>query len=92
MAESSGDDVHVHDFVRAMRRLEPHLPSSDAYERDRYQPRGAWWQSQKEHMVRWFSDQDGRGSGAFTLNEHKHERTHNLQLRSRPAVSPPQAG
>lgn len=66
---SPSDDMRVHDFVRVLRQLEPHLPISDAYERDRPQLRGAWWSSQKEHMTRWFSDQDGHGSGAFTRNE-----------------------
>lgn len=65
----SGGDMHVRDFVSVLRRLEPHLPISDAYERDRPQLTGAWWSSQKEHMTRWFSDQDSRGSGAFTRNK-----------------------
>jgi hypothetical protein len=62
----SSGDMPTRDFVRVLRRLEPHLPISDAYERDRPQLKGVWWSSQKEHMVRWFSDQDSRGSGAFT--------------------------
>jgi hypothetical protein len=66
---SPSDDMHVRDFVRVLRRLTPHLPISDAYERDRPQLRGAWWSSQKEHMARWFSDQDGRSSGAITRKE-----------------------
>ncbi|WP_147436286.1 hypothetical protein [Mycetocola manganoxydans] len=66
---SLSDDMHVRDFARVLRRLEPHLPVSDAYERDLPQLRGTWWSSQKEHMVRWFSDQDSRGSGAFTRAE-----------------------
>ncbi|WP_298011697.1 hypothetical protein [uncultured Microbacterium sp.] len=66
-------DLHVDEFVRILRSLEPHLPISDAYERDCPQLRGAWWTSQQEHMVRWFSSQKTLGSGAFT--------------RSRPNVS-----
>ncbi|WP_403025576.1 hypothetical protein [Salinibacterium sp. GXW1014] len=67
MAETLlSDDMHVHDFVRVLRRLEPHLPISDAYERDRPQLKGAWWSSQQEHMTGWFNSQDSRGSGAFT--------------------------
>jgi len=58
--------MHVRDFVRVLRRLESHLPVSDAHERDQPQLRDAWWSSQKEHMTRWFGDQNGRGSGAFT--------------------------
>lgn len=69
MGESSSDDMHVRDFVRILRRLEPHRPISDSYERDRPQVSGAWWSSQKEHMIRWFGDQESRGSGAFTRNE-----------------------
>ncbi len=61
--------MHVLDFVRILRRLESHLPISDVYERDRPQLTGVWWSSQKEHMIRWFSDQEGRGSGAFTRTE-----------------------
>lgn len=68
-ARSLGEDIHVRDFVRVLRRLQPHLPISDAYEWDRPQRRGAWWSTQKEHMIRWFSDHDGRGSGAFTRTE-----------------------
>jgi hypothetical protein len=67
MAEKlSRGDMHVRDFVKVLRGLEPHLPISDAYELDRPQASGVWWASQQEHMVRWFSDQDSRGSGAFT--------------------------
>lgn len=62
-------DIHVRDFVRVLRRLEPHLPISDRYELDRPQRQGAWWTSQQEHMVRWFSDQLTRGSGTFTRRE-----------------------
>jgi len=70
MAEKlSRDDMHVRDFVKVLRGLEPHLPISDAYELDRPQASGVWWVSQQEHMVRWFSDQDSRGSGAFTRKE-----------------------
>src|SRR5690554_1982324 len=70
MAETLlSDDMHVHDFVRALHRLEPHLPISDAYERDRPQLRGTWWSSQKEHMIQWFRLQEGHGSGAFTREE-----------------------
>lgn len=57
--------MHVHDFARVLQGLEPHLPISDAYELARPQTRGAWWSSQKEHMVGWFRDQDSLGSGAF---------------------------
>jgi hypothetical protein len=67
--EIPSDDMQVREFVRVLRRLESHLPISDAYEQDRPQLKGAWWSSQKEHMVRWFSDQENRGSGAFSRNE-----------------------
>lgn len=65
----TGDDIHVRDFARVLRRLEPHLPISDQYELDVPQKQGVWWSSQQEHMVRWFSDQNTRGSGAFTRSE-----------------------
>lgn len=59
-------DFHVDVFARILQSLEPHLPISDAYERDSPQPRGTWWTSQQEHMVSWFSSQKGHGAGAFT--------------------------
>lgn len=62
-------DMHVRDFARVLQRLEPHLPISDAYERDHPQVRVAWWSSQKEHMTRWFSLQDSHGSGTFMREE-----------------------
>lgn len=63
---ASEEDFHVDDFVRVLRSLEPHLPISDAYERDCPQKQGAWWSSQKEHMIRWFRSQNSHGSGSFT--------------------------
>lgn len=63
---ASEEDFHVDDFVRMLRSLEPHLPISDAYERDCPQKQGAWWSSQKEHMIRWFGSQNSHGSGSFT--------------------------
>ena len=63
---STKEDFHVDDFVEILRSLEPHLPISDAYERDCPQKRGVWWSSQKEHMIKWFGDQNSHGSGAFT--------------------------
>lgn len=63
------DDIHVRDFARVLAALEPHLPISDQYELDVPQKQGVWWSSQQEHMVRWFSDQPTRGSGAFTRAE-----------------------
>lgn len=63
------DDIHVRDFARVIATLEPHLSISDQYELDVPQKQGVWWSSQQEHMVRWFSDQPTRGSGAFTRTE-----------------------
>lgn len=60
------DDIHIRDFVRVLKTLEPHLPISDQYELDQPQIRGAWWSSQQEHMVSWFGTQDSLGSGAFS--------------------------
>lgn len=60
------DDFHIDEFVRVLRSLEPHLPVSDAYERDCPQLQRAWWSSQQEHMVAWFQGQNSQGSGAFT--------------------------
>lgn len=65
-AHEPDDDLHIDEFVQVLRTLEPHLPISDAYERDRPQPRGAWWSSQKEHMTVWFADQDEPRAGNFT--------------------------
>ena len=59
------DDIHIRDFVRVLRTLEPHLPISDQYELDRPQLRGTWWTSQQEHMIRWFGSQNALGAGAF---------------------------
>lgn len=60
------DDLHVDEFALVLQSLEPHLPISDAYERDCPQLQGAWWSSQQEHMVTWFQSQNSQGSGAFT--------------------------
>ncbi len=58
--------MHVEDFVRVLKALEEHLPLSDQYERDRPQVRGVWWTSQREHMVRWFGNQETLGTGPFS--------------------------
>jgi len=60
------DDIHIRDFVRVLKTLEPHLPISDQYELDQPQLRGAWWSSQQQHIVSWFGTQDSLGSGAFS--------------------------
>ncbi|MDR6866550.1 hypothetical protein J2Y69_001143 [Microbacterium resistens] len=75
-------DLHVDEFVRILRALEPHLPISDAYEKDCPQRQGSWWTSQQEHMVRWFSSQKGLGSGAFTrsIPNTSARRTYNRML------------
>jgi hypothetical protein len=60
------DDIRVSEFVRVLQKLDSHLPISDQFERDCPQLRGAWWTSQKEHMICWFGEQNSRGFGAFT--------------------------
>jgi hypothetical protein len=64
--EPTRDDLTTAAFVAVLRRLKPHLPISDAYERDLPQRHGTWWSSQQEHMIGWFGAQDGYGSGKFT--------------------------
>ena len=59
-------DIHVDTFAKILKSLQPHLPISDAYERDMPQLKGSWWTSQQEHMVRWFDNQNSLGSGKFT--------------------------
>jgi hypothetical protein len=60
------DDIRISKFVRVLKKLNSHSPISDQFERDCPQLRGAWWTSQKQHMIRWFGEQNSRGSGAFT--------------------------
>lgn len=62
---AASHDMHIRDFVRVLRKLEPHLPISDQYELDWPQLRGVWWTSQQEHMIRWFGSQNTLGVGAF---------------------------
>lgn len=60
------DDIHVRNFLCVLKALHPRLPSSDHYELDRRQARGARSSSQQEHMVALPGNQDTLGSGIFT--------------------------
>ncbi|MBS1673949.1 MAG: hypothetical protein JSS74_08295 [Actinobacteria bacterium] len=57
------------EFARLLETLEPHLPISDAFEKDVPQRQGTWWSSQREHMVHWFTAQASLGSGAYTRSQ-----------------------
>jgi hypothetical protein len=74
-------------FIRVLSQLEPHLPISDAYERDLPQKQGSWWTSQREHMLSWFRSQGGLGSGQYTRSApNASARTTYNRLASAPAL------
>lgn len=54
-------DMTGKQFAEILRRLEPHLPISDKYERD-HLPGTHWWSSQREHLVGWLTELDGPGA------------------------------
>ncbi|MCI1935075.1 MAG: hypothetical protein LKJ44_05125 [Bifidobacteriaceae bacterium] len=64
------DDIYIPDFVRVLKKLKPHLPISDRYDseaaRQYSQNTGAWYSSQKEHMLGWFPAQLTLGAGSYT--------------------------
>ncbi len=53
-ARTSDLDLTTTEFARILSTLEPHLPISDSFESDLPQKTGAWWTSQREHLVVWF--------------------------------------
>lgn len=53
-------------FSKLLQRLEEHPSISDAYEQHHPQKQGAWYSSQREHMVSWFRSQSTLGSGKYT--------------------------
>ncbi len=59
------DDYSTAEFVRLLETLDDHTPASDRFEAVSGQ-KNAWWTSQKEHMITWFSVQDTLGSGHFS--------------------------
>jgi hypothetical protein len=61
-------DFTIREFTAILKTCEPHLPISDAFEEADPQKQGRWWNSQKEHMVAWFTSQRSLGSGGFTRN------------------------
>jgi hypothetical protein len=63
--ERSPQDFTTMEFVAVLRGLEPHLPISDAFERDLRQLQGTWWSSQREHMIGWFGAQHTLGTGKY---------------------------
>ena len=60
------EDLDVREFAKKLRRLPEHLPISDALEEQDPQKSGHWWNSQREHMSKWFDSQATTGSGAFS--------------------------
>lgn len=65
-ARTAEPDFTTTEFAQILSQLEPHLPISDSFETVLPQKTGAWWKSQREHMVVWFRRQDSLGSGKFT--------------------------
>lgn len=59
-------DFTTAEFAQILSELEPHLPISDSFVSDLPQKTGAWWTSQREHMVVSFRGSDSPGSGKFT--------------------------
>lgn len=62
-------DFDVLDFSRMLARLPEHTPISDGFENTNPQERGAWYSSQRQHMVGWFQAQATKGSGAYSRDE-----------------------
>lgn len=75
-ARTEEPDFTTTEFADVLSKLEPHLPISDSFESDLPQKTGAWWTSQREHMVVWFRGEDSTGSGKFT------RRTSNTSART----------
>lgn len=58
-------DFDVVTFARILERLEPHPPITTAQARTHEVP-SRWWESERQHMVRWFEGQNTLGAGAYT--------------------------
>lgn len=54
-------DMRAPEFSAVLSRLRPHTPIADRWEKLR-PPSSRWWDSQRTHMVAWFSQAEGPGA------------------------------
>lgn len=84
---SRTDELSVQQFRSVLTALPAHLPISDDFEQDFPQKQGAWWKSQRQHMLGWLDHQLTRGGGKFSRKApNTSARLAYTRLNSAPAI------